>query len=415
MSSESRVLIVDDKELVRDTVRDTLYDFNCVIKEAHNGAAALTLIEAFEPDVIILDLKLQDMSGLDVLRAAKRRDLICCQEVIVLTGLPEPSSKAAAAELGVFAYLTKPISWHELRRTVARLIPQSAPAALSELTRPEVAAKPLPSEAPAARHSKQDEHRKRILILDDNERWLQSARETLETDFDVTVTTSAKDAIRHVRKNGYALVVLDKNLPENINGVDVLEQMRKVVSDLRALIMTEDPDKYSMRESFRLLALDYLEKTETRNLNNIVHRILDEPRDQIRVFLSYVKEDRPKVSRLHKKLTERGFFPWMDYKNASGGKWMPKIEKEIETTDYFVFCLSPQSISKKEGVINKEVRLALERQSHMEDDADFFVIARIEQCEPPKPLSDYQYFDVFRSTGFAQLVRALSRNRGNSR
>jgi two-component system response regulator (stage 0 sporulation protein F) len=405
VSVQARVLIIDDKKLVRDTVRDALYDFNCVIAEAQDGSAALTLLEAFQPDVIILDLKLQDMSGLDVMIAGHHRCVIR-GKVIVLTGLPEPWTREQAETLGVFAYLTKPINWTELRRTVAEAIPESAPL-VSTGVKPvleEVLPRVLP---PPRRRSQGLDMRRRILVLDDDVKWLDTVRDLLGNDFNLTLTISAREAIRHVRRNGYALVLLDKNLPNGASGLDVLDEMRRAVPGVRAIVMTEDPDKYSLMDSVLRGAVDYVEKSESRNLNDTVHRILSEPREQIRVFLSYVKADRPKVLRLHKKLTQRGFLPWMDCKNITGGRWKPQIHKQIATTDYFLFCLSSHSINKEEGVINEEVHLALERQSRMREETIFFVIGRLEDCDVTEPFREFQYFDVFRSSGFTRLVSAL--------
>ena len=407
MTESARVLIVDDKKLVRETVRDTLYGFDCVFADAMNGMGALTLIESLDPDVIFLDLKLQDMSGLDVLRAARLHGVVR-GKVIILTGFPEDSTKAEAEELGVFAYLTKPINWKEVRGTFASAAPQSVPAV--RIHEPSGIVSVKRREQARAHSRAADASRPHILVLDDNTLWLESMEELLGKEFNLTLTTSVKQAARHVRRNNYALVVLDMRLPDDISGLDVLERMRKAKADLRAIVLTENPDYESAIESVKRGALDYVSKADSSKLTDIIHQILAEPPQPIRVFLSYEKTDRAKVTRIYQKLMERGFLPWMDYKSIVGGKWEPRIRREIATTDFFVFCLSPNSIHK-EGPMRKEVRQALDRQEGMLDDTIFFITARLEECDVAAPFDVFQYFDVFKREGFTRLVRALSSKR----
>ncbi|WCG84640.1 nitrate/nitrite response regulator protein NarP [Pectobacterium sp. A5351] len=102
-----RVLIVDDHPLMRRGIRqllatDAIFD---VIGEASNGMEALSLANRDAPDIILLDLNMKGLSGLDTLHAL-RRDGICAR-VIVLTVSDAPSDIYALMDAGADGYLLK--------------------------------------------------------------------------------------------------------------------------------------------------------------------------------------------------------------------------------------------------------------------------------------------------------------------
>ncbi|MBA5601299.1 nitrate/nitrite response regulator protein NarP [Pectobacterium aroidearum] len=105
--SSYRVLIVDDHPLMRRGIRqllatDAIFD---VIGEASNGMEALSLANRDSPDIILLDLNMKGLSGLDTLHAL-RRDGICAR-VIVLTVSDAPSDIYALMDAGADGYLLK--------------------------------------------------------------------------------------------------------------------------------------------------------------------------------------------------------------------------------------------------------------------------------------------------------------------
>ncbi|WP_350326765.1 nitrate/nitrite response regulator protein NarP [Pectobacterium aroidearum] len=102
-----RVLIVDDHPLMRRGIRqllatDAIFD---VIGEASNGMEAVSLANRDSPDIILLDLNMKGLSGLDTLHAL-RRDGICAR-VIVLTVSDAPSDIYALMDAGADGYLLK--------------------------------------------------------------------------------------------------------------------------------------------------------------------------------------------------------------------------------------------------------------------------------------------------------------------
>ena len=83
---------------------------------AYDGEQALAMIENDEPEVMVLDLKMPGIDGMEVLRRVKRTHPTT--EVIILTGHGSDAEKVLAKELGAFAYLRKPVDIEVLTETM---------------------------------------------------------------------------------------------------------------------------------------------------------------------------------------------------------------------------------------------------------------------------------------------------------
>lgn len=106
------VLLVDDEQDFIEPLANRLTLRKLSVRKATNGAAALKVLEQEPVDVIVLDMKMPDMDGLQVLREAKT--LYPQIEVILLTGHTSVESSIEGLELGAFDYLLKPVAIDEL-------------------------------------------------------------------------------------------------------------------------------------------------------------------------------------------------------------------------------------------------------------------------------------------------------------
>ena len=107
-----RVLVVDDSNLARRTVRQILTQRDFVVIEAEDGLTALERYALDRPDVVVLDLVMRGMYGQDVL--AKLRALDPDARVIVVTADIQTPSREAAYASGAVAFITKPVDAAEL-------------------------------------------------------------------------------------------------------------------------------------------------------------------------------------------------------------------------------------------------------------------------------------------------------------
>ena len=107
MNDRANILIVDDEEVVRHSHLRSLASTYCNAQVASDGKEALRVMEQHPIDVILLDLRMPGLDGMDVLKTIKERwpD----SEVIVITGYPTIESAKESLRLGAFNYLAKPV------------------------------------------------------------------------------------------------------------------------------------------------------------------------------------------------------------------------------------------------------------------------------------------------------------------
>lgn len=113
-----RVLLIDDEQFYFKLIRKTLKEAEYELEYAQSGSEGLAKIPAFNPDLLIVDLKLPEMDGFQVLERLRRDSKFGHIPVIVITAQDELSEKLKAFELGADDYLVKPFQPEEL---VARI------------------------------------------------------------------------------------------------------------------------------------------------------------------------------------------------------------------------------------------------------------------------------------------------------
>ena len=113
--SQSKILIVDDEPNILQTVRAYLEREGYAVQSASDGAAALKLAYVFQPDLIVLDIMLPGIDGLEVLRQLRQTSDVY---VLLLTATADETDKIVGLTVGADDYLTKPFSPREL---VARI------------------------------------------------------------------------------------------------------------------------------------------------------------------------------------------------------------------------------------------------------------------------------------------------------
>ena len=116
------VLVVDDEPQIAQIARDYLQHAGFSVLVAGDGAAALDLARTRRPDLIVLDLALPAIDGLDVARTLRRESNV---PIIMLTARVEESDRLAGLEMGADDYVTKPFSPRELVARVKAVLRRS--------------------------------------------------------------------------------------------------------------------------------------------------------------------------------------------------------------------------------------------------------------------------------------------------
>ncbi|MEX0786596.1 MAG: response regulator [Dehalococcoidia bacterium] len=104
------ILVVDDEPAIRALVRATLESSGYRLLEAPDGVSALSIAQRERPDLVLLDIALPRVNGLDVCRRLKADPATAHAQVLFLTGLPHHPDQRASQEAGAVDTITKPFS-----------------------------------------------------------------------------------------------------------------------------------------------------------------------------------------------------------------------------------------------------------------------------------------------------------------
>ncbi|SDW40088.1 two-component system, response regulator, stage 0 sporulation protein F [Marininema mesophilum] len=116
--SEKKVLVVDDQFGIRVLLKEVFSREGFQVLQAANGNVALEIIQTEDPDLILLDMKMPGMDGLELLRHLRQEGL--SPRVIMMTAYGELDMVKEASKLGALAHFTKPFDIEELRAEVLR-------------------------------------------------------------------------------------------------------------------------------------------------------------------------------------------------------------------------------------------------------------------------------------------------------
>ena len=206
MTAGPRVLVIDDEKSIRRFLKTTLASNGFTVAEAQTGKEALEALTSLHPDVLVLDLGLPDMDGIEVTRLVRKKSQI---PIIILSVREADTDKIAALDAGADDYLTKPFSAGEL---MARFR-----AVLRRLARTE-------DESIFKSGKLSADFSKRLIKVGDNEIHLTP------TEFDM-FKALAMNAGKVLTHSSILEMVWGKN-PANFEGLDHL--LRVTISNLRS-------------------------------------------------------------------------------------------------------------------------------------------------------------------------------------
>jgi CheY-like chemotaxis protein len=121
-SPEKTVLIIEDEEDAAELFAEMMRVSGFRVLKTSSTAPALAMIAAEKPDVVLLDLMMPDVSGLDILRQIRRDPILAHIPVVIISAKSMPTDIKNGMEAGASTYLTKPVGFLELREAVNRAI-----------------------------------------------------------------------------------------------------------------------------------------------------------------------------------------------------------------------------------------------------------------------------------------------------
>ncbi len=129
--------------------------------------------------------------------------------------------------------------------------------------------------------------------------------------------------------------------------------------------------------------------------------------EAIQIFLSYARKDAAQVEKLYQQLSAAGFSPWLDTRHIlPGEKWRHSIRNAIRQAHFVLVCLSVNSVNRR-GVIQREIKQALDLEQEMLESDIYLIPVRLDDCALPDQLAEYQAVDWFEPHGPQRLIEAL--------
>lgn len=124
-----RILVIDDDRHLLKTLDTALTRLGYQVLQAEDGEKGLWLADQEAPDLVILDLNLTGMSGLDVCRKLRQRSWV---PILILSSMDREQNKVQALDLGADDYVTKPFGFGELAARIRALLRRSHPTRFKE-------------------------------------------------------------------------------------------------------------------------------------------------------------------------------------------------------------------------------------------------------------------------------------------
>ncbi|MGN0167605.1 MAG: response regulator [Acetatifactor sp.] len=226
-----KILIIDDDALnlkMAEYILKSDYEVVC----AKSGMEGLAVLRSTEVDLVLLDLDMPCMNGLEVLEAIRQDKSLSGVKVAILTASGYKEDVTEAIRLGALDFIKKPFLPTELLERIKK----------------------------ALQVAKKDS----ILVVDDDKMNLMFARKMLGIRYDVTCVGSGLEAIAYLRGNVPDMILLDLHMPD-MSGLEVLEKIHTMdrVSEVPVIFLTADSERETEIEIFKAGAMDYIQKPFT--------------------------------------------------------------------------------------------------------------------------------------------------------
>jgi len=246
----STILVVDDERLICDLLRSVLAGHGHEVLMAMNGREGLELFKKHRPRFTLLDLRMPEMNGIEVLKQIRAIDPQAA--VLILTAWGSDALEQQARQLGVVDFLSKGLSLDVLVDAMERTLQQSAHAAS-----PAQAAAPAGAPPPAPVAAGDGDF---ILVVDDEPQIRDLLKRFLTLrGYKVRVASDGQQALTMVEQQAPQLIVLDVYMP-GINGVEVLRQLRRKKYTGGVILLTGSQDDKLLQEALDLGSVDVMGK-----------------------------------------------------------------------------------------------------------------------------------------------------------
>ena len=273
-NKKSRVLLVDDEEDFLTASSQALHRRGLEIDIAPNGVTALEMVDKTQYDVVVLDVKMPDIDGIEVFRIIREKypDL----PVILLTGHSSIDDAFQTSKDGIADYLPKPIDMDDMAARIHEVVKE-----YDQRSKPD-------TEPPVTLDSSQTV---RVMLIDDEVEFLNSMKRILERrNMEVITAECGELGLKLLKECLIDVVVLDVKMP-GMDGLEVLRLIRRDYPSIQVIMLTGHPSLDAAMEAIKLGAHEYLKKPPDIQVLAATIRSLYEHRQEV-------------ITRQQKKLIE---------------------------------------------------------------------------------------------------------------
>ena len=223
-----RILVIDD-DIVNLKIAEHVLEKDYNVTCAKSGMEGIDILKSNDIDLVLLDLYMPEMNGMDVLAKIREDASISAVKVVILTSSGMKTDVTEAIQLGALDFIKKPFFPTEFLDRIKKVL----------------------------NIAKKDN----ILVVDDDKMNLAIVHKMLGIRYDVTCVSSGMDAISYLNNNVPDMILLDLHMPE-MNGLEVLEKIREQdkLSDIPVVFLTADNDRKTEIDIFKAGAMDFIQK-----------------------------------------------------------------------------------------------------------------------------------------------------------
>ena len=233
---KANILVLDDDPVVRRALTDTLTDEGYQVETAADGIEGLEKSREQPFDVLLVDLRMPGMNGIEVLREI--REVTPEVIVILMTAYATLETAKEAMKLGAYDYIAKPLD----------------PDAVTALLEKALEKRRLNLEMKAAVEVP------KILVVDDEAIVCQALTDVLgDEGYRVTTVQSAYEALDMMKRETFHILIADLRLPD-LGGIELIAAARGIDPEILALVITGYPSIETAVEAMKTSAYDYITK-----------------------------------------------------------------------------------------------------------------------------------------------------------
>jgi len=272
-----KLLMVDDEKEFLETSARALGRRDFDIHLAYDGTTALQMMQQDQFDIVVLDVRMPGLDGVEVFR--RIQEMWPYVPVILLTGHGSINQAFQTSKEGVADYLTKPCDIDELTSHIKDILARTG-------------MRSRPPKAP----SDEGEELIHVLLVDDEVELLESLKRILERrQMEIHIAQNGENALELLKDTFVDVVVLDVKMP-GIDGLEVLEKIKKGFPTVEVILLTGHPSVETAIKGIKLGASEYFIKpAKEEALVNIIQRVYKSRQENI------LKQDRNHIEDLRRK------------------------------------------------------------------------------------------------------------------